>query len=180
MVARPLRTWAHRVGDTGGVEPNLDRCAQLGAVAHGGQTVLSRSAQQLVAGRLPDGASLVDLGVHRLRDLGPAEHVFELAYPGLASGFPPLSSLGAWPNNLPEQFTSFVGRDDDLDDVGDSLARSRLVAAGRHGWLCRRRPKAPRVTGCPGRDSRRDSPAIGRSVYAAVSGSSLRATELMQ
>jgi class 3 adenylate cyclase len=49
--------------------PAIHRCARLRAIANGGQTLLSRSTFELVAGGLPDGASVRELGMHRLRDL---------------------------------------------------------------------------------------------------------------
>src|ERR1700722_13071828 len=54
----------------------VERCERLRAIAHGGQTILSRATADLVAGHLPDGIALTDLGAHRLRDLGRAEPVF--------------------------------------------------------------------------------------------------------
>src|SRR5947209_4596907 len=61
----------------------LSRCARLRAIAHGGQTLLSRATHDLVVDRLPDGGELVDCGVHRLRDLGRPEHVYALAHSDL-------------------------------------------------------------------------------------------------
>src|SRR5262249_41636040 len=63
------------------VGPALNRCARLRALAHGGQTLLSRATYELVADAVPDGASLRSLGELRLRDLARAEEVFELAHP---------------------------------------------------------------------------------------------------
>ena len=63
----------------------LSRCARLRAIADGGRTLLSRATHDLVDDRLPEGAELVDRGVHRLRDLGRPEHVFELAHAGVSS-----------------------------------------------------------------------------------------------
>src|SRR4051812_7382941 len=53
----------------------LSRCARIRALAAGGQTLLSRTTHDLVIDRLPDGVALVDLGLHRLRDLGRPEHL---------------------------------------------------------------------------------------------------------
>src|SRR5947207_6840001 len=92
----------------------LSRCARVRAIAHGGQTLLSRGVHDLVVERLPDDASLVDLGTHRLRDLGRPEHLFALSHPDLAASAEPLRSLDALPNNLPDQLTSFVGREREL------------------------------------------------------------------
>lgn len=63
------------------VGPVLNRCARLRAVAHGSQTLVSRATYELVAERLPEGASLRSLGERRLKDLARAEEVFELAHP---------------------------------------------------------------------------------------------------
>jgi predicted ATPase/class 3 adenylate cyclase/DNA-binding CsgD family transcriptional regulator len=104
----------------------VNRCARLGAVAHGGQVVLSRTTHDLVLGRLPDRAELVDLGIHRLRDLGRPEHVFGLVHPELPATFPPLRSLDTMPNNLPGELTSFVGRSAELAQIGTSLEQARL------------------------------------------------------
>ena len=105
----------------------VNRCARLRAIAHGGQVVLSRATHDLVLDRLPEGVELADLGVHRLRDLGRPEHVFELRHPDLPREFPPLRSLDALPNNLPGELTSFVGRRKELAQVADLLTSVRLL-----------------------------------------------------
>jgi predicted ATPase/class 3 adenylate cyclase len=107
--------------------PAVNRCARLRAIAHGGQVVLSKTARDLVADRLPAGVELADLGVHRLRDLGRTEHVFGLLHPDLPVGFPPLRSLGSLSNNLPGELTSFVGRGAELAEVGELLGQVRLL-----------------------------------------------------
>jgi predicted ATPase/class 3 adenylate cyclase/DNA-binding CsgD family transcriptional regulator len=89
----------------------VNRCARIRAIGHGGQTLLSEAAATLIRDDLPDGARLLDLGTHRLKDLARPEQVFQLVGPGLASDFPPLTSLDARPHNLPVQTTSLVGRD---------------------------------------------------------------------
>jgi predicted ATPase/class 3 adenylate cyclase len=105
----------------------VNRTARLRGIAHGGQTVISQVTADLVRDRLPEGASLVDLGAHRLPDLGRAEAVFGLAHPDLRSGFPPLRSLEVLPNNLPVQLTSFVGRDQEMVELAGLLGAQRLV-----------------------------------------------------
>src|SRR6516165_2636347 len=105
----------------------LSRCARLRAIAHGGQTLLSRAVHDLVVERLPDGVALVDLGTHRLRDLGRPEHVFALNHPDLPASAEPLRSLDALPNNLPDRLTSFIGRERELEQVSGALSASRLV-----------------------------------------------------
>ena len=49
--------------------------------AHGGQVLVSGATADLVGERLPPDATLADLGLHRLKDLGRPEHVFELRHP---------------------------------------------------------------------------------------------------
>ncbi|MFL5331714.1 MAG: adenylate/guanylate cyclase domain-containing protein [Geminicoccaceae bacterium] len=105
----------------------VNRCARLVAVAHGGQVVLSRTTLDLVLDRLPDRAELVDLGIHRLRDLGRPEHVFGLVHPDLPAEFPPLRSLDTMLNNLPGELTSFVGRRTELAQIGTPLEHARLL-----------------------------------------------------
>ncbi|HEY2259469.1 MAG TPA: LuxR C-terminal-related transcriptional regulator [Solirubrobacteraceae bacterium] len=105
----------------------LSRCARLRAIARGGQTLLSRATRDLVVDRLPESADLVDCGVHRLRDLGRPEHVFALVHPDLDDDDGTLRSLDAFPNNLPDQLTSFVGRGRELDELRGALADTRLL-----------------------------------------------------
>ncbi len=108
-------------------------CARLRAVAHGGQVLLSGATAELVADQLPEGGELVDLGVHRLRDLGRAERVFALAHPDLPGGVPSPRSLDQRPNNLPIQLTSFVGRDRELVELDELLASTRLLTLAGAG-----------------------------------------------
>jgi predicted ATPase/DNA-binding CsgD family transcriptional regulator len=81
----------------------------------------------LVADGLLAGVELLDCGVHRLRDLGRPEHVFALVQSGLDGDPGPLRSVDAFPNNLPSQLTSFVGRAHELEQLRDVLADTRLL-----------------------------------------------------
>jgi class 3 adenylate cyclase len=58
------------VDDTGYASLPINRCSRLMTAAHGGQTVVSGATEMLLRGQLTDGMELVDLGEHRLRDLG--------------------------------------------------------------------------------------------------------------
>jgi hypothetical protein len=101
--------------------PAVNRTARIMAVGHGGQVLLSAAAAALAADRLPEGADLRDLDIHRLRDLGRPERLFQLVHPDLADGFPPLATLDRRPNNLPTQTSSFVGRDAELEEISRRL-----------------------------------------------------------
>src|SRR5271165_4928500 len=108
---------------------DVHRAARVAAVGYGGQVLVSETAAALVRDRLPPGASLADLGVHRLKDLGRPERIFQLQAAGLQAGFPPLRSLGnpALANNLPAELARFIGRDRELAEVRALLGSSRLV-----------------------------------------------------
>lgn len=116
-----LRDEANYFGQT------VNRCARLRAIAHGGQILLSRSTYELVADRLPAGARVKDLGVHRLKDLARPEHVWQLSHPDLQEDFPPPRSLEVLPNNLPIQLTTFIGREVEIEKVHALLRTSRIV-----------------------------------------------------
>lgn len=105
----------------------VNRAARLRAIAHGGQTVMSRSTWELVRDTLPTDVTVVDMGDHRLKDLTRPEHVYQINVAGLEDAFPPLASLDAVPTNLPVQVTEFIGRDRELGEVVDLLSHSRLV-----------------------------------------------------
>ncbi|HSR20399.1 MAG TPA: adenylate/guanylate cyclase domain-containing protein [Anaerolineales bacterium] len=107
--------------------PALNRAARLMAVGHGGQTLLSNTTANLVRDHLPPETSLRDLGQKRLKDLVRPEHIFQLDHPQLRSDFPPVRSVDAFPNNLPVQITSFVGRERELEQARERLASTHLL-----------------------------------------------------
>lgn len=114
-----------REGDYFG--PAVNRVARLLAIGHGGQILVSSATTELLQGEMPADASLRDLGAHRLKDLARPEHVYQLVAPELPFEFPPLHSLDALPNNLPQQLSSFVGRDEDISEIKSLLHANRLV-----------------------------------------------------
>jgi predicted ATPase/class 3 adenylate cyclase len=89
---------------------DVHRAARICAAAWGGQILLSQSTRALIERTPPEGATLLDLGEHRLKDLLRPEHIFQLAGAGLPAEFPPPRTLNRRPHNLPVQLTSFVGR----------------------------------------------------------------------
>jgi len=109
------------------VNQPLNRCARLMAAAHGGQILMSDVTEALVRSELPDGATLLDLGEHRLRDLAGRMHIFQLLHPDLPRAFPILRTLDAIRNNLPSQLTELVGRQEELAEVEQLLTRTRLL-----------------------------------------------------
>ena len=112
--------------------PVLNRVSRLLAAAHGGQVLLTLATEELVRDHLPEGITLRDLGERRLRDLNRPEHVFQIVAPDLPSDFPALRSLEIFPNNLPVQLTSFIGRDKEMAEVKRLLGTTHLLTPHRH------------------------------------------------
>jgi class 3 adenylate cyclase len=121
----------------------VNRAARIMSVAHGGQVLLSAAVASLVADRLPPDTTLRDLGSVRLRDLSRPERVFQVVHPRLRDAFPALRSLEATPNNLPQQLTSFIGREHEVATVCRLLRETRLLTlvggggSARHACRCR-------------------------------------------
>jgi predicted ATPase/class 3 adenylate cyclase/DNA-binding CsgD family transcriptional regulator len=110
------------------IGPTVNRTARLRDLAHGGQTVLSGTTNDLVVDRLPADAWLRDLGTHDLRDLPRPERVVQLCHPDLRNEFAPLRTPDTVvAQHLPLQLTSFVGREAEINDVRRILAHNRLV-----------------------------------------------------
>jgi hypothetical protein len=118
-------TAEERQGDYFG--PTLNRVARLLDLAHGGQVLASEACRALVAEEPSPMVDLVDLGQHRLRDLGRPERVFQVGHPDLPTSFPPLRSSEAALSFLPLMPSPFVGRRRELGEVARLLATSRLV-----------------------------------------------------
>ncbi|GIJ75812.1 Predicted ATPase [Micromonospora phaseoli] len=106
--------------------PEVHRAARVAAAAHGGQ-VLCSAATAHRAEPLPAGASLLDLGLHRLRGFDDRERLFQLVAPGLELQFPRPRTADAVAHNLPIQVTSFVGRQAERAELRQLVARHRLV-----------------------------------------------------
>jgi predicted ATPase/class 3 adenylate cyclase/DNA-binding SARP family transcriptional activator len=126
-VRMALHTGAAEERDEDYFGPALNRIARLLDIAHGGQILLSLATQELARDQLPGDASLRDLGEHRLRDLARPERIFQLLHPALPGDFPPLRSLDALPHNLPQQLTSFIGREQEMAEVRQRLTATRLL-----------------------------------------------------
>src|SRR6202023_3164734 len=105
----------------------VNRAARIMGAAHGGQVLLSQAVVDCVRECLPSASSLRDLGRVRLKDLAMPERVYQLVHPQLRQEFPALRSLEATPNNLPQQISSFIGRERELSEVKQLLMQSRLL-----------------------------------------------------
>jgi WD40 repeat protein/class 3 adenylate cyclase/tRNA A-37 threonylcarbamoyl transferase component Bud32 len=103
--------------------------ARLRAQADGGQIFLSSVTSELVAGHLPDGCDLVDLGPHRLRGLARPERIRALKGPGVSTPPPatecPYRGLLAFEA---DDRAFFFGREQVVTDILVRLASGRVLA----------------------------------------------------
>ena len=103
----------------------VHQAARVQSAAHGGQVLISEQTHGLLA--VTAGVSVVDLGLHRLKDIGEPMRLYQVVAPGLRTTFADPRTLTAMPNNFPLQMTEFVGRVDDLHGIRTELQDGRLV-----------------------------------------------------
>jgi predicted ATPase/class 3 adenylate cyclase len=108
-----------------GIDVNI--AARVEAAGHGGQILVSGTTSALVRRELPEGASLADLGTHRLKGVAEPEQIFQLNVPALDSEFPPIRTLDARSTNLPVLLTNFIGRERELEEIKRLLGQTRLL-----------------------------------------------------
>jgi len=114
-----------RNGDCFG--PAVNRVARINGVGHGGQILASDVARQLMS--RPVGT---DVGEHQLRDLSEPVRLWQLD----ENDHPPLRTLQAKMHNLPVMATEFIGRDAEVTEVRELVARNRsttIVGVGGCG-----------------------------------------------
>ena len=125
----------------------LSRCARLRAIAHGGQTLLSRATRDLVVDGLPGGRRAGRLRRASLARPGRPEHVFALVHPDVRRG----SRRAALARRVPEQPARPAdelrrarsrARRASRGARGDPAADAHRVRAGpaRRAWRCSSRP----------------------------------------
>ncbi len=127
----PVRMGVHTgtplLTEEGYVGADVHRAARIAAAGHGRQVLVSTATAALV-----DRDELRDLGEHRLKDLSAPERIFQLG----SDDFPPLKTL--YRTNLPIPATAFLGREHEVADVRELLAREdarllTLTGAGGSG-----------------------------------------------
>ncbi len=116
-----LHTGTPLLTEEGYVGEDVHRAARIAAAGHGGQVLVSSASAALLE---PSGSepqrSLRDLGEHRFKDLSAPERVYQLG----DTEFPALKSL--YRTNLPVPATPFLGRESELAEVAELLARNDL------------------------------------------------------
>ncbi|MBD0337811.1 MAG: hypothetical protein ICV67_00800 [Thermoleophilia bacterium] len=105
------------VTDEGYVGIDVHRAARIMAAGHGGQVLVSQTTRELLA----PGAPLRDLGEHRLKDLSAPQRLYQLG----EGDFPPVRTL--FRTNLPIQQSPLLGRERELEELGELIRAHRLV-----------------------------------------------------
>jgi predicted ATPase/class 3 adenylate cyclase/DNA-binding XRE family transcriptional regulator len=105
----------------------LSHVQRLMSIAHGGQVLLSFTAQELVQDELPEAVQLRDMGQRQLKDWNRPERIFQLVISGLPVDFPPLNTPESFPHNLPVQLTSFIGREREMAEIKQLLSKTHLL-----------------------------------------------------
>ena len=101
--------------DEGYVGIDVNRAARIAAAGHGGQILLSQSTRQLI-----DGVELLDLGEHRLKDVGTLR-LFQVGH----DEFPSPKSLGK--TDIPLPPTPLVGRKREVAELVRLLGTERTA-----------------------------------------------------
>jgi predicted ATPase/class 3 adenylate cyclase len=122
-----IHTGPVTLAPTGYVGLALHQVARVASAAHGGQVLVSGATEEALAGATSPEITLLDLGLHRLKDLLGPQRLFQVCHPELPGQFPPPRSLDRYHHNLPAQLTNFIGCEDQIADLRQILDRSRLV-----------------------------------------------------
>ena len=109
----------------------VNRAARLMSLAHGGQVLMSDATEGLVRDRM----TLRPLGEHRLRGLRGRMSVYQVVADGLPAEFPVLRSVDHFVGNLPQQLSSFIGREDVVAELAEAVRASRLVTLSGVGGV---------------------------------------------
>jgi class 3 adenylate cyclase len=118
--------------------PTLNRAARVRELAAGGQVLCSRTTADVVAERLPDGCTLVEVGVTALRGMRRAEQVFEIRPDGAADDAAESEGPMALPPALVTAAAApFVGRIAETEKLAAALSAKQglevVLIAGEPG-----------------------------------------------
>lgn len=105
----------------------FNRTLRLLSSGHGEQTLLSAVTFELVRDHLPSDVTLRDLGERSVKGLMHPERTYQLLFPGLPTEFPPLKTFETFRTNLPTPQTSFVGREQQIDDIKQVIVAHPLT-----------------------------------------------------
>ena len=128
----PEATWRVRMSvhvgevelvDGSAVGIAIHEAARIRDVSHGGQIIVSDAAR--VDLEADQAASLIDLGLHQVRDVVGDIRLLQVVVADLPAAFPALRT--AHHANIPTSATSFIGRKDEVESIADLLSEHRLV-----------------------------------------------------
>jgi predicted ATPase/class 3 adenylate cyclase/Tfp pilus assembly protein PilF len=90
------------------------RVQRIMSVAHGEQVLISNASADLLRNTMPSGASLRDMGEHRLKGLDTPDHLWQLVSSDIRQNFVPLQTASVSAKNLPSKLTPLIGRDAEM------------------------------------------------------------------
>jgi class 3 adenylate cyclase/tetratricopeptide (TPR) repeat protein len=129
-----------REGDYFG--PTVNRAARIRALATGGEILVSQATAEVVHDRMPDAATLGELGMHRLTGVTRPEQVFAVRVRGLGDAGAEVHDGQAQAIPLPAALAGggvFVGRQPELGTLAAAWAqaqrgeRGMVLVAGEPG-----------------------------------------------
>ena len=113
-----VHTGEPRPVDGGYVGLDVHQAARVMAAGHGGQVLVSEATRSLLG-----DVELRDLGEHQLKDVAGPQRLYQLEIDGLPADFPPLNTLENRFASLPVVPNAFVGRERELAEAHELLAR---------------------------------------------------------
>ncbi len=105
----------------------LNHAQRVMSAAHGGQILVSQATEIILRSQPFEDVSLLDLGEYQLKDAVYPVHIFQVLAPDLQREFAALDALEVFPNNLPPQLTSFIGREKECAEVKEFLRKAHLL-----------------------------------------------------
>ena len=100
----------------------LHRVSRLLAAAHGGQILCAESTARALKHHTEPDATLLELGTYRLQDIPTTQRLFQVNYAGMSpQEFPPLRTASGSASILPQTFTRFFGRREEVRRLSELL-----------------------------------------------------------
>ncbi len=127
-----MHTGDGRLTDTGLDYVGIDvhYAARVAAAGNGGQIVISGVTHDGLTGitgsNLPDGATLIDEGMRKLKDFDDPRPLHRVVVPGVTDDDRPLRTEDL-PSNLPSLATRFVGRETEVTELARAMLTNRLL-----------------------------------------------------
>jgi predicted ATPase/class 3 adenylate cyclase/DNA-binding CsgD family transcriptional regulator len=114
--------------------PAVNRAARVKDAANGRQILVSSATREVLGGEL-GGSTLLDLGLHELRDVIEPVRLYRVDDGAFASDPRPPRTGGVRTGNLPTGSGAFLGREADVEAVAGDLAAARVVTLAGVGGI---------------------------------------------